>query len=183
MSDQIDYMEGFEKPAIDLNKLTEYAIESDDLQNELDTLAVKQAELESRRDEILRRLIPEMMEQAGLESFKMANGATIGVKNEIKASISQANAPKAFAWLTEHDFDGIIKTKVISAFGRGELEEAQKLLDQLESDGVDAALKQEVHPSTLKSFVKERLEEGDDIPLDVFGVFEYKIAKITKPRK
>jgi hypothetical protein len=30
--------------------------------------------------------------------------------------------------------------------------------------------------------VKERLEHGDNIPIDVFGIFEFKLAKIKLPK-
>jgi hypothetical protein len=39
--------------------------------------------------------------------------------------------------------------------------------------------KQAVHSSTLKSFVKGQLEDGVEIPEDVFGVFRKTVAKLT----
>jgi hypothetical protein len=36
-----------------------------------------------------------------------------------------------------------------------------------------------VEPSTLKKFIREQLEEGASIPLDLFGVAQMRKAKIT----
>jgi len=35
-----------------------------------------------------------------------------------------------------------------------------------------------VEPMTLKAFVKEQIERGNDLPLDLFGVFVGQRAKI-----
>ena len=35
-----------------------------------------------------------------------------------------------------------------------------------------------VHPSTLAAFVREKLREGEELPLDLFGVHRQRIAKI-----
>jgi len=43
-------------------------------------------------------------------------------------------------------------------------------------EGVDD--KAAVHPSTLTSFVKERLAEGDDFPLELFGVHRQRSSVI-----
>lgn len=178
----IDYFAGVAKPAVDLKTISALAEKSTELQAEIDALMFEVEQKTQENDKILRKQLPELMKDAGLESFKLADGSTVGVKSDVKCGITQANAARAFAWLEEHEFGGIIKSKLVSEFGREELEEAQKAIDLLSEAGFQAELNRTVHPATLKSFVKERLEEGDDIPVDVFGIFEFEMAKITKPK-
>ena len=46
--------------------------------------------------------------------------------------------------------------------------------------GFEVMQKQEVHSGTLKAFVKERIENGEEVPTDLFGVFTGERATIKK---
>jgi hypothetical protein len=183
----IDYFEDdqqdAEKPAPTIERLVGLAAEAKDLEGQLLADQAALAEKQDKLDKILRERIPDIMEELGLEDFKMSDGAKISVKEDVKCSISEERKPEAFGWLRAHDYDGIIKTAVAVNFGKGEAAEAEKARQALIAAGyTDAEIKDSVHPSTLKSFVKERLEAGDKIPLETFGVFEFRIAKITPPK-
>lgn len=159
-------------------------------------LAKEQVELEAEivRDQVaieeknaklfrLQRVrIPEIMDTLGMQEFKLTDGSVVSVKEDIKTSITEANRPAAFSWLEEHQFDGIIKTNVAASFGKGEMENAKKAVEALEAAGFHGSMERNIHPATLKSFVKERLEAGDNIPVDVFGIFEFKQSKIKLPK-
>jgi hypothetical protein len=106
----------------------------------------------------------------------------VSVKADVKTSITEANKPAAFAWLREHHFDGIIKMAVSLSFGKGESAAAELAVKTLHEAGYEPTQAESVHPATLKSFVKERLEDGDNIPIDVFGIFEFKQSKIKLPK-
>ena len=41
-----------------------------------------------------------------------------------------------------------------------------------------ANLERKVEPMTLQAFIKEHLAAGKDIPLDIFGVYRQRIAKV-----
>lgn len=171
-----------EAPAATLESLVNLASTVIDLDKQIVEAQIALGELEDKRKKIARTQIPDIMDELGMQSFKLADGSTLDVKTSINASISEDNKPAAFAWLTEHEKDGIIKTKVTSEFGKGEIEAAREAVKALTEAGFGAMLDQSVHPMTLKSFVKEQLEEGVNIPLEVFGVFEFKEAKITPPK-
>lgn len=166
-----------------LERLTKMAENARDLEREIGELGIALAEKNDAHKNIVRNLLPSAMEELGMKNFTLADDSKIDVKDHINASISEVNKPAAFAWLEEREFDGIIKTKVASEFGKGEIEQARAALKALEEAGFTGTMDRNVHPMTLKSFVKERLEEGDSIPLDLFGVFEFKEAKITRPKE
>lgn len=147
--------------------------------------AVKEAEDELRRRQaIVRSLaehdIPEVMMAVGIDSFKTTSGTEVSIKKDIRASIPVAQRERAYQWLEENGFSGLIKREIRVGFRRDEGEQAMRLLEELGGQYANTAERQEVHPSTLKAWVKERLAEGDDIPMELFGAFEVNRAKIKR---
>lgn len=184
----IDYFEDGdapqrEKPVATLERLTELANEAKRLEAEINAATVALAEKQAEHDRIVRGHIPDVMEELGMEEFKLVDGSKVKVKTDIKCGLSEERKPAGFAWLRETSNDGIIKTLVSLQFGKGEAAQAEEAVAALQEAGFDnASAEDSVHPSTLKSFVKECLENGVAIPLDTFGVFEFKIAKIELPK-
>jgi hypothetical protein len=166
-----------------LERLTELAKDAVALEKELEADEAALKEKQGRLDKILMGYIPDIMKELDLEEYKLKDGSKIAVKEDIKTHLSEEHKPEAFAWLRANDFDGIIKTVVSANFGKGEADLAEKAREALVAAGfTQAALSDSVHHTTLKAFVKERLEEGTNIPLDVFGVFEFTKAVITQPK-
>jgi hypothetical protein len=164
-----------------LERLTLLAIEAKDLEAQIEADQVALEEKMGKLTVIKRQRIPTIMDELGMESFKLADGSEVTVKDDVKCSITEANRPAAWVWLEEREYDGIIKTSVSCAFSKGEMELAKQAMEALRTVGFTPSLDRSVHPQTLKSFVKERLEHGENIPIDVFGIFEFKEAKIKLP--
>ena len=70
------------------------------------------------------------------------------------------------------------------SFGKGEDDTALETMTLLEKEGLFPDQKESVHPSTLKAFVKERIESGDNAftpdTQKLFSVYQGKRTKITK---
>lgn len=152
---------------------------------EIELAAAKAAYLQLERTDL-----PELMRELEIMSIKLENGASVEVVDDLSCSISEARREAAYAWLTMHGFDGIIKTDVIIHFDRGESERACEISERINEEfKVLTILDEGIHPQTLKSFVKERKayaannpEEKCPFPDSLFGVFEYRKAKITLPK-
>lgn len=146
-------------------------------------LALKAAQEAFEKTE--REDLPLLMQEIGMSSFKLEDGTSIEISQEIQCSIKEENRAQAHRWLVDHDFGGLIKTQVVTEFGRGEIEQAaqyQKLVVERFPEHVPM-VKDSVHPSTLKSFVKEQVQgEGADFPKELFSVYEFNRAKITLPK-
>jgi hypothetical protein len=128
--------------------------------------------------------LPTLMAELGLQEFKLSSGEKITIKDEVACSISKEHQSAAFAWLIKNKFGGIIKTLVAVQFGKGEHADAARMAKALQTQLGKAhpvELDESVHPQTLKAFVKERLQNGDALPVDLFGVLPFKKAIITKP--
>jgi len=165
-----------------LESLVKYANEMKSLEKEIADIERELAERNGRLNKISGVIIPDVMDRLGMEEFKLSDGSKVLVKTDIKCGLSEDRKPAGFAWLRENDYGGIIKTAVSLAFGKGEEQQAKEAVDVLSAAGFNAQIGDSVHPATLKSFVKERIEAGDNIPIDVFGVYEFKQTKIVLPK-
>tara|TARA_R100000306_G_scaffold58472_1_gene56970 strand:- start:293 stop:829 length:537 start_codon:yes stop_codon:yes gene_type:complete len=134
-----------------------------DLENQLNT---KKAEL----FQITEVALPESMLQLGLQSFTLDDGTKLAIKTFYRGSIPKGREIDAFAWLDDHGHADLIKNEVKSTFGKGEDDEAQFLMTILDKHNLDYENKKAVHPSTLKAFVREQIESGKELPLDLLGV-------------
>jgi hypothetical protein len=144
-------------------------------------LEAVEAQLKTAKEDV-RRLeqedLPELMQELGLETFKLTTGELIEVKQDIECGISEERRARAHAWLTDNGFGGLIKTEVVAKFGRDERDAAVAAAEQIGGEMVER-----VHPSTLKSFVKEQMEAGRAIPFDLFAIHPFNRVKITAAKK
>lgn len=120
---------------------------------------------------LTEQTIPEAMAEAGMKKFVMEDGSMIDVKPFYSASIPKARQAEAFAWLREHGMDDIIKNTVSVRFGRGEGELCARLLNLLGQQGFPAEQAEKIEPQTLKAWVKERVEKGQPVDSELFGVY------------
>jgi hypothetical protein len=139
--------------------------------------------------EQLRRVVeqdlPEAMDEVGMTKFVLDDGTTITIKPFYAASIPEERKDEAFGWLKEHDFDGMIKADVRVQFGKGEFEIAQSFVQFIRGfneKAIDPEYKENVHWQTLRAFVKEQIEGGKPLPLDMFGVFVGRKADLKLPK-
>jgi hypothetical protein len=144
---------------------------------ELEVKERKTAMLRTEREDL-----PELMKELGLSELKLTDGSIVKIKDEVDASISKSNPYPALKWLLEHDFGGLIKTEVSLIFGKGEHDEAAAATVAISEMGYSPDLKEAVHPATLKAFVKEQLKEGGTVPFDLFNVYPYSKATITRSK-
>lgn len=138
--------------------------------------------LGARKEELARISeveLPNMMGSLGLDRIGLSVGGSVTIERKIYAGITEQNREAAFAWLTESGNDGIIKNEVKLPFGKGQDEEAQKLVEKLTADGYSLTRTRNVHPQTLKAFVKNRIEGGLPIPMDTFSVLIKNVSKIA----
>lgn len=131
-------------------------------------------------------VIPDVMEEMGINEYKTNDGLTIKLKQAIRASIAEENRAEAFGWLTDHEHEAMIKTSIVidkpallDDFDNAE--ELKKAL-QLVMDSLPSSENKSIHSSTLSAFVRDKLEDGEEIPFDSFTVFR-QITSVIKTSK
>ena len=150
-------------------------------------LAMEVAELEASfkaKKEELRltseQELPDAMQAAGLTQITLSSGEKISINEFYNAHISKANQEKAYEWLVTNGHEGLIKNEVLLKFGREETGVVDETVSALQARGLSPEVRQSVHPSTLKAFVKEQFTTGNDIPTEPFGIYIGTKATIKK---
>jgi len=121
--------------------------------------------------------LPNLMAEVGLSEVALRDGTRVRIREEVDARITDTNREAALAWLTGHGFSGLIKSQVIL---RTPHEEISALVDTVRQYADDLDVKEVVHPQTLKAFVREQLAAGASVPMDLFSVHPYSVAKIER---
>lgn len=164
----------------ELNTVSNLAQKQINLSNEVsqieDMLKAKKEELRLCQEQEL----PDAMSEAGLTKITLSTGENISINEFYAAHISKANQQQAYQWLVDNGHEGIIKNEVSLKFNRGESDIVDETVLALKSRGLAPEVKQSIHPSTLKAFVKEQLTTGNDIPTEPFGVYIGSKAIIKK---
>lgn len=135
--------------------------------------------LKQQKHNLSTEIIPNLMDSMGVERLDV-DGVSVVRKNVVHASIPATRKEEAFEWLRANNLDDIIKHEVTCTFGRGQDNEAGNVIGQLREQGYDPAQKTTIHPMTLKGFVRERIEGGKDIDLEMFGAFILNTAEIKR---
>ena len=98
----------------------------------------------------------------------------------IPKSWDEERRSKAFAALP----DSIVKVTVTSYFDRGKRGKASQLAQQLMAKGLNVRLDQDVHFATLTSWVRQKFEDGEELPdLDTIGAAIVPRVKITEAKQ
>lgn len=134
--------------------------------------------------EELRKLtdneLPNALLEMGLSSIKLQDGAKVDVKKTYGGSIRKDDEEEAFSWLRQNGYGDIIRNIVSVDFAMGEDNKAKEFQSLAKSNGLSPNQKESVHHSTLKAWIKERVEAGDEFPQMLFGAFIGQKATITK---
>lgn len=154
--------------------------------------------LKKKNEEIAqlkREILPDMLLSAGIDSFPLGNGYTLEVRKIFSANIpSEGTIDKekddakreslllrrsvALKWLDEHGGSDLVKNVVKLDFDRGA--PIDEIVDFAINNNVGFSQSQTVHHMSLANFIREKLANGEDVPLDVFSVYDGSEAKIKK---
>jgi hypothetical protein len=177
---------------IDIEKMSNLDVSQDNVKsitdkcNNLNTLRKtiedeekKISNLKLKARDLEERIIPEMMQEAGVSLLKLSDGSTVEVKPFYAAKIPESRVDEAFSWLRGKGFEDIIKNTITTSFNRGQDNQVSELIKVCEQHGFNYNKKEKVEPMTLKAFVKEQVEGGKELPFDLFGVYIANKTKIT----
>lgn len=174
-----------------LKVITTLAMRQLEMEAAVEAAEVRLQELKAELKNVAEVQLPTAMLEAGMRTFTLNNGAAVKVSKFYGASIKVENRSEAFRWLVEQGHEGIIKTNVVTEFGKGveERRNAMKFAWELQSDGYAAVLDESVHAQTLKAFVREQTEQNERLPKEervefppCFTIFIGDQAKIILPK-
>ena len=169
----LDRTENIKSLADQVKKLRDL---EDQVKAEEQALKDKEKEIERISGEVIPTLLSEM----GLSSLKLADGSAVDVKPYYAANISLKNRESAYSWLRQNGLGDIIKNEISVSFGRGEDNKAAEYANLAKGQGFQPTQKLKVEPMTLKALVRERIENGLEMPMDIFNVFVGNRTKLTR---
>lgn len=130
--------------------------------------------------ELARRIaeqqIPATLEDMGLEEVTVTGGLKVKIKQSVHASPKADNREKVYDWLEEHGHGGLIKRQGVFTVGRDNEKKAKRWIKSIKS--FPGRYERKVEPSTLRSFVNQCLQDGTEIPMDLFGAYTRRIAEV-----
>jgi len=200
-----------ESPATRITELAEQAAEvlpQDDALRQISELVARTLELECaiaareeaisscKRDlrKITDDLLPCAMQEVGMEEFTTTSGQTIKLQTVYGGTIGKGRnesdedhatrRTEALRWLTLNRHDGIITNKMSLSLPRGESTLANRIVDYVATSfGVDLDLREDIHPQTLKSFVREQMQgDFEDFPHALFRASSHVRANIKQEK-
>ena len=187
-----------EQPVFDYGDFADMQAAVSDLER-LQNLIQMQVEAEAyveacteRLDEATRSLnnlkfftVPDLMDKLSIKNHTTTKGVELKMSEVIRGSIPEVNAEKAFAWLEENDYGKLIKRTFNIEFGKGDEAWANKFERDCAARKRPLNLKRKkgVHAQTLQAFVRAELEKGTDIPMELFGVYRQRFAKVKIPTR
>jgi len=149
-------------------------------QKKISTVEEELKKLKEVETTLSEQTIPNLMQQAGISMLKLADGSSVEVKPFYSARIPASKSEEAFTWLRENGHGDMIKNQVSLEFGMRQDNEAKALVEELKQKGLAVQQKTSVHPSTLRGFVREQIQDlGRDVPAELFGTYVANKTKIT----
>ena len=153
-------------------------------QKKISTAEEELKKLKEVETTLSEQTIPNLMQQAGLSMLKLADGSSVEVKPFYSARIPASKSEEAFNWLRENGHGDLIKNQVSLEFGMKQDNEAKSLVEELKQKGLTVQQKTSVHPSSLRGFVREQIQDlGKDVPADLFGTYIANKTKIITKEK
>lgn len=124
--------------------------------------------------------LPDAMEACNLINFTTTHGHGIEVTKTLYASIAQKSKDAAAAWLVDNELAALVQENVVASFDKGQHAEVLRLVNVLRAMGeYNVSTTTTVNTGSVKSAIKELLEEGVEVPLELFGAYFAKKAVVT----
>jgi len=135
--------------------------------------------LRQQRDRYLHDLIPSKMQETGLDEAKV-DGNRVSLSTFVSGTMPKDPMQRdiALSHLREIGASDFIKNVVSVSFPVSEDNRARAMQADLEDKGFETAAKTWVEPSTLKKLIRERVEAGQEIDLEIFNANIGTIARI-----
>lgn len=144
-----------------------------------------EAGIDSRKkdiQELRTKTIPDLLRSAGLNSFTLADGTEVQLKDELFPDIPAAKREEAYTWLRENGHGDLIKHEIKIVFGMGEDIEALAIRKQLceHNSPLNFSEKETILQPSLRAWVREQEKRGTELPNELFSVHRITTAHMKK---
>jgi len=145
---------------------------------------VEQLEDELKQAKMHLRLLeeedlPAVMDEASLSEFKTADGTPVKVAQKLYMSVPKKNKPAVADWLMGHGHSALVQSDVVVKFKKDEADKVHAAVDLLAAHGYPGVhIEESMHTGQLKALVRELLDSGEDVPMELFGAYVKRVAEV-----
>ena len=180
----------------ELGAIADMAQQMFDLEEEIVAIELSLKQKKQDLNKLANQDLPDLMQELNIKDFSLNNGAKVKVEDVVSASVpSQSSIIRAkgddkaeleirqqqcFEWLRANGGAELIKSNVEVQFGRDEDALCNEFTQELKNRSLHYKHAIGVHPATINSFIKEKIDNGQNIPRDLFKIYEGRRAKIRK---
>jgi hypothetical protein len=165
-----------------LKSIEELASQAYSLMKQIEELEKMLKKYKEEFLDLTRKSLPDAMAAAGTKSFTTTSGVTLTVKDFINGSLPKDEVKKAVAlqWIENNGGKSIIKSELVAEFekGQGNLERKNRAAEALADLGVTFVDKENIHPMTLAAFAREKMEAGEEVPVEMLGLYAGRLCKV-----
>ena len=148
-----------------------------ELQLSLETqVAQKEDELKEIKDRLRRvseEALPNAMINSNVSEFKLSNGMKVTYTEDLKTSVPRKNKAKVIGYMKDWGYGGAVKSQFVADLGKGNNEATSAFIGLAEKMNVDASVGEDIATATVKKALKERMREGKQDDLTLFGAFPF----------
>lgn len=163
-----------------LTRLTKLADDLGDAEAEVARLDADLKAAQRKVVALAEQTIPNQMDELGIAEFRTKSGLHIQIIDKLSARKLNQSHAEALQWLRDNGQAGLIKTVVGIPFSAGSETDADELVEQLAGEGFAASKGVEVHHSSLGAAIKSMLADGVDVPVELLGGFQRRVAKVQR---
>ncbi|QDP61593.1 MAG: hypothetical protein Tp138OMZ00d2C19078261_54 [Prokaryotic dsDNA virus sp.] len=164
-----------------MKSLMALADEQEAAEAEVDRLNALMDEAKANLKRISEHEIPKLLD--GMEGkISLPDGRSITLNEKIRTSVSGERKERAFDWIEKQGFGSIIKRRINIDIGKDQEALSDEIKGKLAEIDSAVIYKEErnVPWQTMDAFVKEKLGQGADVPLELFGVYHQRTTKIKR---
>lgn len=185
--------------AVDLQQITDAAVEMAHIDIRLVKWEQEANKLKERRRELEQQIIPDLMTQVGMKEITLAGDVKLIVDDYVTGNIPSITSIEscddpiertsleqrrvaAFKWLRANKAADLIRNTIKADFGAGYAKDAARIVKELQAQGFKASRDENVHPATLTKFLREKIQQGQEVPSDTFNIFNGRKATLKAPK-
>jgi hypothetical protein len=168
-------------------KLTELGREVAEVDRRIERGEQLLSELKERRHTILHREMVDLMTQFGQDKIGLSeDNVDLVLEPFYHASLPKDDPQPGLDWLIENNHGDLIKATLVVTMDRRDFEHMAPMGEAIQAFAKEAGIEVKterslsVHWATLKSFVREQVEKGVALPLDILGATVGQVVKIKK---
>ncbi len=140
--------------------------------------------------------LPDLMQELNCKDFTLSNGTKCEIKEILSGSIPSNGAiekakgddkldlemrqKQCLDWLRDNNHGDLIKSNVTVPFSKTEDKKCNEFVNELREKNIFYNRAVGVHHGQLNALLKERVEDGKEIPYDLFKVFTGRKAIFVK---